>query len=81
MYSAEALRKEINYYHTEIEFDYAGAHYFISDNNSKERGAEPHILICGPQNDEYVWNVDEVLDKLIVDGKPLREVIHMIDPL
>lgn len=74
MYSVSDFKYDLDVCHTEITFDMPDGHYFISD--SMGTG----ILIFGPNNDEYVRTSEDVLDKLIVDGKPMREVIHLIDP-
>lgn len=79
MYSVDDFRKDIEQYHTEIEFQYAGKHYYVSDNFFQDDGSAQGILIHGPDNDEFVQTIDEALDKLIVDGKPLREVIGKIE--
>lgn len=78
-YTVDDFRTEIEQYHTEIEFRYAGEHYYVSDNFFAEDGSTPGILIKGPDNDEFVQSVDEALDKLIVGGKPLREMIGKIE--
>ena len=42
---------------------------------------DQEFLFLGPSNDnEYVQISDDVLDKLIVVGKTMREVMHMIAP-
>lgn len=74
MYSIKDFKYDLDVCHAEITFDMADGHYFISDS------VGAGILIFGPRNDEYVRTSDDVLDKLIVDGKPMREVIHLIDP-
>lgn len=75
MYDIDTFKHDLDVCHTEITFDMDDGNYFISD--SMGTG----ILIFGPHNDnERVQTSDEVLDKLIVSGKPMREVIHMIVP-
>ncbi len=59
----------------EDEFAYKGQHYFYS----RCMGDPDKIWIAGPENEEYVDSVDEVLDKLLVDGKPLREMLGHIE--
>ena len=75
MYSIDAFKYDLDQCHAEITFDMADGHYFISDSMGKG------ILIYGPNNDnERVSTSDEVLDNLIVVGRTMREVIHLIDP-
>lgn len=71
--TVEEFREYIEVYHTEMEFRYNGVHYFVSDNFSEG------IFIGGPNQEEFVQTVDEALDRLIVDGKPLREMTELVD--
>ena len=75
MYSVDEFKQDLDVCHSEITFDMPDGHYFISD--SMGPGG---ILIVGPANDERVQTSDEVLDKLIVCGKPMRSMIHLIEP-
>lgn len=75
MYSIAQFKEELDVNHMEITFSMDDGRYFISD--SMGSGG---ILICGPHNHERVPTSDAVLDKLLVNGKPMREMIHQIDP-
>lgn len=75
MYTIDAFKEDIDVNHMEITFDMDDGHYFISD--SMGPGG---ILIFGPRNNERVPTSDDVLDRLLVSGKPMRNMIHLIDP-
>lgn len=60
----------------EMEFDYKDEHFWLSACNAPDG----KVLICGPHNHDIVdQDIDVILDTLIVAGKPLREMIHLID--
>lgn len=71
----ENVRVTLDECRDEGDFDYKGKPYFYS----RCMAPEGKIYIFGPDNDEYVDTVDEVLDKLLVDGKPFREMLKYID--
>lgn len=75
MYSISDFKDDLDVNHMEITFDMNDGHYFISDSMGSDG-----ILIFGPHNNERVATSDDVLDKLLVDGKPMRKMIHMITP-
>ena len=75
MYRIDEFKDALDRCHMEITFDMPDGSYFISD--SMGPGG---ILISGPNNEERVQTSDEVLDKLLVMGKPMREMMDQIDP-
>lgn len=75
MYSVSEFKHDLDECHAEITFDMNDGHYFISDSMGSNG-----ILIVGPNNNERVSTSDEVLDKLIVEGKPMRHMINHIEP-
>ena len=76
MMTEKNVRVTLDEYKDEGGFDYKGKSYFYSCCMAPEG----KILIDGPDNHEQlVDTVDEVLDKLLVDGKPLREMLKYID--
>lgn len=75
MYSIDEFKNDLDINHMEITFDMSDGHYFISD--SMGPGG---ILIRGPMNNERVSTSDDVLDKLLVEGKPMRYMLNTINP-
>ena len=74
MYSIRDFKRDLDVCHMEITFDMPDGHYFFSDSLGDG------VLIYGPQNDERVQTSDDALDKLLVMGKPMREMMQAIDP-
>ena len=76
MYSLQDFKDDIDQLHMEVTFRYKGHSYLISDSIENEKG----IYIGGPENDEFVQDTDAVLDTLLVDGFPMRQMMQHINP-
>lgn len=74
MYNIKDFKADLDVRHMEITFDMPDGHYFISDSLGDG------VLIYGPNNDERVQTSDDALDKLLVMGRPMREMMQAIDP-
>ena len=60
----------------EMEFDYKDEHFWLSACCAPDG----KVRLWGPHNDDIVdQDIDVILDALLVDGKPLRDMIHLID--
>ena len=60
----------------DMEFDYGTEHFWISACDAPDG----KVRLWGPYNDDIVdQDIDVILDTLLVAGKPLREMIHLID--
>ncbi|MDD3029773.1 MAG: hypothetical protein PHS57_05795 [Alphaproteobacteria bacterium] len=79
MYKLEDFKRDVEQDHAEVVFTFKDEVYFISENIGTGTNNEP-LYISGPQNDEFVQNADEVLDRLLVDGIPMREQMDAIEP-
>ena len=60
----------------DMEFDYGKEHFWLSACDAPDG----KVRLFGPHNDDIVdQDIDVILDTLLVDGKPLRDMIHLID--
>ena len=60
----------------EMEFDYRDERFWLSACNAPDG----KVLICGPHNHDIVdQDIDVILGTLIVGGRKLREMLHLID--